>query len=344
MTKSSLSLLLLLLFKLSPITYAQKIDSIYHINGNILTGDFKKLAYGVATYKMSGMGTISVDEYVISSIKSQKIFEIKVKQGWVYYGSLDTSIHARKLNVVAEGTRHLLDIPEIIEIYPIQNNFWKRLSGNFGLGYEFSKGSDIGKLNTNGKFSYRKQKTNWDFSWDTHTTFESDSIKSSKSNTSLNYERFMRPKWSFAAMVGSSHNSELGLRTRLFLSTIIIRDLKYTNIQRFYIGTGLMGGPEWKYGIEKQEYVLNGVIVLNYSIYKLSSPSINLDSQIAFLPYISDIGRQRLNINIYPKIEVVNNFDVGLKFYYELDTGSEQSETTSKSDWGINLAISYSFH
>ena len=35
---------------------AQKIDTIYHINGNILTGDVKRLVYGVVSYKMDGMG------------------------------------------------------------------------------------------------------------------------------------------------------------------------------------------------------------------------------------------------------------------------------------------------
>ena len=41
--------------------YSQKTDTIYHINGNILTGEFKKMKYGIASYSMDGMGTINVE-------------------------------------------------------------------------------------------------------------------------------------------------------------------------------------------------------------------------------------------------------------------------------------------
>ncbi len=62
---------------------AQKTDSIYHINGDILTGDLKSMAYGVATYKMDGMGTISVEDVKIKSFKSKKLFEIEIEK-WEY--------------------------------------------------------------------------------------------------------------------------------------------------------------------------------------------------------------------------------------------------------------------
>ena len=322
---------------------AQKTDSIYHINSNILTGDFKKMVYGVATFKMTGMGTVNVDEYVISSIKSQKLFEIKVKSGWVYYGRLDTSFHKRKLNVVRDGTRKLLDIPQIVEIYPIHNNFWKKLSGSFGMGYEYSKGSDIGKINISGVFKYRKKKTNWKLSWDNHITYEADSIKSSKANSQLSYERDLQRYWSFGSHIANSHNSELGIQQRVSLAALIYRDVLYSNIMRIYLGAGLSGGPEKKYGEETFNNVLNGLFTANWTIYKLSSPEIKLESEIAYLPYLSEESRHRFTVNVYPHIEVVNNFYVGLKYYYELDSNPDD-DNNSKTDWGINLNISYSFH
>ena len=322
---------------------AQKTDSIYHINGNILTGDFKKLAYGIATYKMSGMGTVNIDQYVINSIKSKKIFEVRVKQGWVYYGSLDTSWQKRKVNVVSEGTRQLIEIPQILEIYPIQNNLWKRLSGNFGLGFEYSKGSDIGKFNANGRINYRKRKTNLILSWDHHFTFEKDSVISSKSNSLISYERLLKRYWSFGSFIGTTQNSELGTKSRVFLSTIIIRDILYTNTTRFYVGAGLVGGPEWKYNTNGYNNTLSGIMVLNWDVFKLSSPEIKLESQISYQPYITESNRHIVTAKIYPHLEIVNNLNFGFKFYYELDTKPDNTEI-AKSDWGINVIVSYSFH
>ncbi len=51
---------------------AQKIDTIIHINGNVMTGDFKKMVYGVITWKMDGMGTISFEEPKVKTIISKK--------------------------------------------------------------------------------------------------------------------------------------------------------------------------------------------------------------------------------------------------------------------------------
>ena len=70
---------------------AQKTDTIIHINGNVLTGDFKKMVYGVVSWKMDGMGTISLEEVKINTIRSKKLFEIKMKSGLTYFGSFDTS-------------------------------------------------------------------------------------------------------------------------------------------------------------------------------------------------------------------------------------------------------------
>ena len=137
MNSKLISLILIIFFALSVKGYAQKIDTIYHINGNILTGDFKKMEYGVVTWKMDGMGTISLEEPKINSIKSQKQFEIKLKNGLIYFGTFDSSAFARKVNIIISNGIELVNIDEIVEVYPIKRNFWLRTSGNFSLGINF---------------------------------------------------------------------------------------------------------------------------------------------------------------------------------------------------------------
>ena len=59
--------------------FGQKTDTIVHINGNILTGEIKRLDYGIVTFKMDGMGTIKYEMDKVQSIRSQKYFEIILK-------------------------------------------------------------------------------------------------------------------------------------------------------------------------------------------------------------------------------------------------------------------------
>ena len=95
---------------------AQKTDTIVHINGNVLTGDLKKLVYGVFTWKMDGMGTISLEEVKVNTIISKKQFEIKMKDGTIYFGSLDSSRIYRKVNILVEKQRKLVAIDDIVEV------------------------------------------------------------------------------------------------------------------------------------------------------------------------------------------------------------------------------------
>ena len=93
MNKSTIHIILFLTLMVIPQIkgLAQKTDTIVHTNGNILKGDFKKMEYGIVTWKMDGMGTISVEIPFVSTIVSQKQFEIVMKNGTIYYSSFEAS-------------------------------------------------------------------------------------------------------------------------------------------------------------------------------------------------------------------------------------------------------------
>jgi hypothetical protein len=57
----------------------------------MLTGDFKNLKYGVVSWKMDTMGTISLEEVRVNTIISKKQFQIKLKYDEIYFGSFKAS-------------------------------------------------------------------------------------------------------------------------------------------------------------------------------------------------------------------------------------------------------------
>ena len=197
-------LFFILIFYANRPAIAQKTDTIVHVNGNVLTGDFKKMAYGVVTWKMEGMGTISMEEVKVNTIKSKKQFEIKMKDGSIYFGSMDSSRIDRNVNILTEKGRELINIEDIVEVYPIKRSFWMRTSGNFSLGLNYSKGSGIATFAFSGDLSYRKKKSYFDFNWDNNNTFQSDSLSSSNINTIFGWQRLLKKKWSTLVSVGAS--------------------------------------------------------------------------------------------------------------------------------------------
>ena len=337
-------LILISVFLFAVKGYSQKIDTIYHTNGNVLTGDFKKLVYGVVTWKMDGMGTISLEEVRVNTIKSPKQFEVKLKNGLIYFGTFDTSGFDRKVNIVFASGRELVNIDEIVEVYPIRRNFWLRTSGNFSLGLNYSKGSDVATVAFSGNLNYRKRKSYFYFKWDDNNTFQADTLSATKADAFIGWQRLLRKKWFLSTIFGLSQNSELGTKLRLDLTFLGIRDIVYNNWNRFYAGAGLSVQRETPYDTTGITNDLAGVATVVWKVYKYTNPKIWVDADISFVPYITNAGRYRTNFNLNPKISVINDdMKVGFKFYYSYDS-KPATDAAASDDWGINLEITYSFH
>ncbi|MCF6341842.1 MAG: hypothetical protein L3J31_03430 [Bacteroidales bacterium] len=323
---------------------AQKIDTIYHINGNVLTGDFKKMVYGVVNWKMDGMGTISLEEVKVNTIKSPKQFEVKLKNGLIYFGSIDSSSLERKINIVLSNGKELVGIDDIVEIYPIRRNFWLRTSGNFSLGINYSKGSDVATVAFSGNLNYRKRKSNFSLSWDNNNTFQADTLSATKADAYIGWEHLLRNKWSAGTILGISQNSELGTKLRLDFTVIGIRDFVYNNWTRFYSAAGLSVQRETPYDISGITNDLAGIVSIVWKVYKYTNPKVWVDTDISYVPYFTSPGRYRLNYNLSPKVSVIgNDMKIGFRFYYTYDS-QPASNSAASDDWGINLEITYSLH
>ena len=182
--------------------YSQKTDTIIHINGNVLTCGFNKMEYGDATWKMDGMGSINLEEVKINTIRSKKEFEIKLKNGLIYFGSFGISNVDRKVYVLMTNGNDLISLDDIVEIYPIKKNFWNRTRGNFSLGANFSKGSNVGTVSFSGNLDYRKKKSYVDLSWDNNNTYQGDTLSANKLDISLGWQRLLNNHWSAGVIIG----------------------------------------------------------------------------------------------------------------------------------------------
>ncbi len=336
-------LIISLLFFVTVSAFGQKTDTIIHINGNILTGEIKRIDYGIVTFKMDGMGTIKYEMDKVQSIKSQKYFEIKLSNGLYYFGTFDTSHFRRKVKVVLSERIELVEVNSLIEVYPIKQNFWLRLHGKFDLGVDYNKGSGIGNLNFNGLIGYRKRKSYVELSWTNNTTSQADTITSAKADLTLNYQQYIKNKWSASLSTGGNENTELGLDLRLFLAVSGIWDIVHNNRNRLYLEGGISGNREWSNGDTTALNNMEAIISTQYRLFKFTNPEIDITTDFTFFPNLTTKGRLRLEYNLNTKVEIFNDFYVGLNYYYSFDS-KPISSTASNEDWGITTTFGYSFH
>ncbi len=345
MHRSTLYIILFFIAIIIPVNkaIAQKTDTIVHINGNIMKGEIKKIVYGVVTWKMDGMGTISFEEIKVNTMISKKQFEVKMHSGAIFFASFGASKEDRKVYLLIGNEKKLVNIDEIVEAYPIRKNFWMRTTGNFSLGLNFSKGSDVATFIFSGNLDYRKQNAHYILNWDTNNTYQGDSLNSSKSDVSISWERLLKKEWSSLVTVSASQNTELGTKLRLGLDLVGAKDLIYNSWNRLYAGAGLNITKETPYDDSGITNDLAGLITVNWKVYKYTNPKFWVDANITFLPYITD-NRYRAVFNLNPQISIFSdNFKVGFKFYYNYDS-NPSTANASNDDYGLNLQFTYSLH
>ena len=323
--------------------YSQKTDTIIHENGNVLTGELKKMVYGVASWSMDGMGTISLEAVKIKTIRSTKLFEIKLKNGLIYFGSFESANVDKKVYFTMANQKDLIVIEDIVEIYPIKQNFWSRTKGNFSLGANFAKSSRVGTVSFSGNLDYRKKKSYFYLSWDNNNTFQADTLSATKSDVELGWQRRVNETWSAGFIIGAAQNRELGTKLRLNASALGLNNLVYNSWNRLYAGAGFTLARETPYDNTEVTNDMTGLVQIVWKVYKYTNPKLWVDANVNFLPYLTDPGRNRASVNLNPKVSIFsNNFKVGISFYYNYD--SKPPSNAATDDFGANLQLTYSLH
>lgn len=330
---------------ISSFAHAQKNDSIYHVNGNVLLGEIKKLDHGIVTFKMDGMGTISVKHEVIATMKSPKLLEFTTDRGQTYFGKMDTCNQEGKIKIYTSYDTLEMHIYQLVEIFPIRNNFFRRLSGKIDLGFNYTKASDVGRVNLDINLSYRYKKYNWYFTSSNIQTFApSDTAgPSSKHDAQITFQRKLNRRWLWTTFLATNQNTELGLQVRGQAGAGAIYNILHRSKARFYFQNAIV--PNFEQGTDDSRTFTNVELksTLNYDYYKHTDPEMYITSYVDFYPSLSNWGRYRVNYNLDARVEIVNNFFIGAKFYYNYDN-QPTSSIASQNDYGITTSLGYSFN
>jgi len=331
-----------LIFALAGI--AQKTDTLVSTNGNIITGEITKIEYGLLTFKVSGMGTLNEETEKIQTLKSVKQFQITLNNGLLYFGSLDTVSSVEPMVKIVSRTRtYTVSITSIVEVFPIKSSFWLRTSGDVSLGGNYTKSSKILQLNFSGNLYYRDRKKYYQLNWSNQVIFQDDSIVSQKQANTLSSKRYFKRHYSFQGQLGISSNNELNLKKRYYLNLTGGKDIIHTYRSLFYTGLGLSGNSETTLDLNIVSYNLEGVFMINYEFYKRTDPKVNLTTKFNTYPSITTIGRWRFDASLDTRIEVFNDFYIGVNLYNNFDNSGEL-DADKHNDWGFNGTVSYSFH
>jgi len=321
---------------------AQKNDTVYFLNGDRISGEIKSYKYGYMTHKTYGVSTVNIKYDKISTFYSAKNFEIIYKDGRRRFGSFAKSTLDQFVNIVTTNDTLLTPIIEVVEITPIKNKFWKRMSGNVDLGYSYTKASTLSQITFSSRIKYQQKNYFSELTLNSNISDQTDKEQTNKSDANISVYRRLKKSWFAMGGIGTERNSELGLDLRVQGSFGGGNEIVHTNSNNLLVGLGVVVNKEWSADSSGARQNIDGLIVLNYRLFIFKDPSIDITSNFSTYPSFTVKNRWRVDFDIKVKIEIISDLYFSLSFYDNFDS-KPTSETASNNDYSITTSVGYTF-
>ncbi len=321
-----------------------KTDTIWTDKGDRVVCEILELKQGQLRVGTNDMGTLTIDWLHIVSLRSNYFFRVEPRSGRRYFGSLlldsaETILQVRRYTDTLRFRRW-----DVVAITPIETGFWSRLDGSFALGFSYTKASRVAQLTLNWNNRYTMESDLVDLKANAIATSKDDSSDVLRNEDfSLAYYHLFGKRLNASLSGAYQRNDELGLKRRTIAAlTGGVSPIK-TNLHTlmFSLGAALnaeLGTSDSSVATESVE----GVVKLNYSLYKYDSPKSNIAVTLAYFPSLTENDRHRLDFNTTFSHELVSDFFLNLSYYTNLDT-KPATQDASTSDFGVVTSFSWSY-
>lgn len=318
-----------------------KTDTVYFNNGDKITCEFKHLQNNLFHVSTSDASSFDIEWDKIDSIYIKQLLLIILDNGTKIIGEISPS-DSIGIIIIDVGFNSLkVSKVSIIEMYPYQKRFIKRLSGKLGSGYSASKANKLRTLTVNGEIKYTSDKSQSKINYDGYLTKQENLDNSERHEAKYNYYHYMPHKFFYNILTSVEHNSELNLDLRTNIGGGFGNNFIYSNRSIAFASIGLQANREFT--SDSVTNNLEGVITLSYSVFKYNSPKIDFTLSSILYPNITTTGRVRTTTDSKLRWEILNDFYLTQSLYFTYDT-KPLAANAEKGDWSFSIGFEFSFN
>jgi hypothetical protein len=321
-------------------SFAEKTDIVILKNGDRLTGKIKLLHAAVLTFKTDAMGTVSIKWEDIKFIKSKYSFRVERESGVNSFGIISADTLNNELIVGVEPYWDKIKMDKVVYLVPVHKTFYDAISISTDIGFSYTKASNVLQLNFSGEGNYTTKKYQRSFDFSSIVTAQKDTTQSQNHNYKFQVIRFLKKKWFLTGGTGAQKNTELGLDLRLYLSGGGGRDIIRTNSNILNAAIGTQVTREWANGITDAKNSIEGILSVQYSQFRLSTPKLNWLTTINTYPSLTTKERYRIEFNSDLKWEVIKHLFWKLSFFDNYDSKPESGESHN-NDYGVTISLGW---
>ena len=323
--------------------YAQKTDIVHMHNGGKYIGEIERMELGLLELDTDDAGIIKIIWNKVDYIKTDKIFEVELEDGRIFYGSIDAADNYEQLLIIGITLEYKLFNRYIVALTRIKKTFWEILEGSVKLGFSFTKASRIGEFifGANGRYRTKNYFTRLNINSVLTTT--TDKPTSRKQDITLSLQGFMKNKWFWAAVMSVEENTQLGIQLRTSIGGGLGNYLIQSNQNLLFAQGGVLVNREWYFDSTAAQFNLEALFGANYMIFILNHPQLKLETNLNIFPSISNVGRVRMDFNVDLNWEIIIDLYWVLSFYFNFDN-KPQSISASQTDYRIDTSFKYEFN
>ena len=321
---------------------AARTDIVLLVNGNTITGEIEQYEFGDLEYGTDSMGTVNIDWEDIVGITSNQSLQVEVVDGTRYFGTLEAAEERFHINVITAAGSVELPMRRIIRIQPIDtaDSLVKRLEGEFSLGFNSQKGSEVTTFNASADIRYRTLKHLVGLNLNTSITDQPSEATQERHTIGLNYQRFRPNRWYTDWFGNWEKNDQLGIESRLSFGGGLGRYLIQTNRNHISLMTGLQATREEFKGDDPGETIPEGRVQFRW-LHRNVNPDARLTFTADYFPLLEDLGTYRAETSFVWTREFFSDLDLSIDVYYTYQ--SEPPTEGSRTDHGIIWGLAYSW-
>ncbi|MCA6074459.1 DUF481 domain-containing protein [Fulvivirga sedimenti] len=322
----------------------QKKDTVFLYHGQMLLGEILSVAEGRVQLDSDDAGVVKIKYYKVKTFHAGlHFYRIRTTDEQILYGRVRSSTNEGFIKVENLGVTLEIPIESIVRLQQYEDSFKERISGTVSAGYDYTRSSNIGRINFDLGMKYLAQDLELNLNSSTIMTQEGGSLSRDIENVTLSAGYFLNYSWIIATRLTYQRNLELSLKRRFqeFAGAGYLLVQK-TNRQLMAV-TGVALNQELSTEGVESGTLLEIPLIFNFNFYQFQSPNLQLDLNQNIYFGITQSGRIRNDGNIRLSWEPISDFVIGLNFYSNYDNQPPEGESERNFDFGTVLSLGYKF-
>jgi hypothetical protein len=335
-------ILLLLVVLFHTICLKAQKDTVYLKNNTVLVGELRSFKMGKAEFDGDGIGIVNIKYDQIKTWYAQSnLFRVETTNRKLLFGKMVPSKNNGE-TIIKNGMSILpLKFGNITNLSAVGETVSKRIEGNIGAGYTYTKSSEIGRLNMNTKVGYRTTNVETMLIGDLILTTDSAQSYRERENLRLTSFYYFNQKWMAGGILNYQRNIQLGLLSRWQSGVAGGIKLLQKQNSRATILTGFVLNKELN-SSQVSNTLSEITLQATYDFFSFDKPNLSLSVMQKLYSGISQSGRIRSDGDIKLGWELFNDFSLSLNYFYNYDSKSPATNTP-RTDFGFVAGIAYSF-